>query len=282
MKHFESSFRGVNGYELYYQSWSSAAATAPTSCVIIVHGFGEHSGRYMNLVNELVQHDTKVFAYDQRGHGRSPGQRGHIDSHTELRGDLKAFVDLVKRTNLHCTTFLYGHSMGALVVLDQLLTIKPDVQGTIVSGTPLLPIGVGKPYQLPLARIVSKVLPRYSAKVDLDNSAISRDPAVVADKLIDPYVHDVMTANFAVEQAHTIDRIKRDAGKLNRAMLLVHGEADRLSSAKGTIWLYKAIEALDKQIIIYQGGYHEPHNDIIRDQVVEDMRLWISNHMPTT
>ena len=112
----EGTFTGVNQLNLYYQSWNPKQKVK--GVVIIVHGLGGHSSKYSNLVNHLVDRDFAIYAFDQRGHGRSPGQRGYINSWAELRADLDIFLKLVRRETEDCPRFLLGHSLGAAVVLE--------------------------------------------------------------------------------------------------------------------------------------------------------------------
>src|SRR5512137_1417329 len=116
MQHIEGSFRGVGGLELYRRCWQPESE--PRAAVVLVHGVGEHSGRYMNVVGPLVEDGYAVYSYDQRGHGVSPGPRVHIDRWTEYREDLTTYVSDVAEQVGDVPVVLYGHSMGSLVVLD--------------------------------------------------------------------------------------------------------------------------------------------------------------------
>jgi alpha-beta hydrolase superfamily lysophospholipase len=156
MRHEEGRFAGVGGLQLYWRGWLPDAASldpAPQAVLALVHGVGEHSGRYRNLVGPLVEGGYPVYGYDQRGHGRSPGPRGHIERWADYRGDLRAFLGLVVQHAPGRPLVLYGHSMGSLVVLDYLLQRPVGLAGAIVSGVALQPTGVGKPYQLATARV---------------------------------------------------------------------------------------------------------------------------------
>ena len=112
----EGTFTGANQLNLYYQSWNPKQKVK--GVVVIVHGLGGHSSKYNNIVHHLVDRDFAIYAFDQRGHGRSPGQRGYINSWAELRADLATFLQLVKSETKDCPRFLLGHSLGAAVVLD--------------------------------------------------------------------------------------------------------------------------------------------------------------------
>ena len=123
MQHTETTVQTSGGLELYVQRWQ---ADVPTRAVIaIVHGIGEHSGRYMNLVNHLVPRGNVLCGVDLRGHGRSPGPRGHIDRWEDYREDLRSLLQWILTWESAQPRFVLGHSMGALVVLDFVLR-HPD------------------------------------------------------------------------------------------------------------------------------------------------------------
>ncbi len=186
MKHSEGAFRGAGSLELYYQCWQPEGK--PRAILVIVHGVGEHSGRYMNLANHLTTCSYAVYGFDQRGFGRSPGQQGHINSWVEYREDLKAFLQKIREQQPDCIIFLFGHSLGALVALDYILHYPEGLRGAIVSGAPIEPAGVAKPYLVALAHFLSRVCPRFSLPLGLDVSALSRDAAVVKAYTTDPLV----------------------------------------------------------------------------------------------
>ena len=116
MNHHESTFGGSGGLDLYYQSW--LPQTESNAIVAIVHGFGEHSGRYQNIVQHLVPLGYGIYGFDNRGHGRSPGRRGHIDSWREYHDDVAAFLTFIRKSGPSKPLFLLGHSMGTLIVLE--------------------------------------------------------------------------------------------------------------------------------------------------------------------
>ena len=126
-KHQQGSFIGVGGIELYYQCGHSS--TSPKAIVVIIHGLGAHSGLLGNFFNYLVPQNYAIYAFDLRGHGRSPGQKGYINSWNEYRGDLDAFLTLIKQQNSGCSCFLLGNSLGGIVALDYALRFPTAIKG---------------------------------------------------------------------------------------------------------------------------------------------------------
>ena len=277
MKHEESSFQGTHGLEFYYQYWQPDAE--PRAIIAVIHGVGEHSGRYMNVVNPLTAHGYGVYAYDHRGHGRSPGQRVHINHWSEYREDLKAFLDVVAKQEPGRPIFIFGHSMGALIALEYLSHRPQGLKGAIISGAPIAPAGVAKPYLVAVARTLSGVWPRFSVNLGLDITAISRDPDVVKAIAADPLVSRTATVRWGTESLNTLAWVKAHAPEINLPILLIHGEADRLNLAQGTRALFDAMTHADRTLRIYPGGYHELHNDIGHEQVMADIRQWLDQHL---
>jgi alpha-beta hydrolase superfamily lysophospholipase len=275
MQHTDGRFSGAGGLELYYRHWRPDSD--PRAVVALVHGVGEHSGRYANVVGPLVEDGYAVYGYDQRGHGASPGPRVHIERWPEYRDDLGAFLHMAAGQVPDRPLVVYGHSMGALVVLDYLLQDPQGLAGAIVSGAPLEPAGVGSPSLVAVARVLSGVRPRYSVELGLDVAALSRDPEVVDAYRADPLVTSRATVRWGTESLAAVRRVKEGMAGIDVPLLVLHGEADRLNLAAGARALFEAVAYPDKTLRIYPGVYHEPHNDVGHEQVVADVKEWLAH-----
>jgi alpha-beta hydrolase superfamily lysophospholipase len=273
MQHDEGHFNGLGGIELYYQRW--LPETDPRAVVALVHGVGEHSGRYENVVGPLTAEGYAVYGYDQRGHGHSPGPRVHIDRWADYREDLRAFLGMIAEEMPGVPLVVYGHSMGALVVLDYLLHSPSVLAGAIVSGSPIEPAGVVKPALVAFARTLSGVLPKLSVNLGLDVDALSRDPDVLAAYVADPLVTSRATVRWGTESLNTVGQVKDQMAQIGVPLLVLHGERDRLNTAQGARLLFETVRSADKTLRVYPGGYHEPHNDIDHEQVVADIGEWL-------
>src|SRR5665647_531066 len=259
IEHREATVHGAPDVDLFVQSWQPAGAIR--GAVAIVHGIGEHSGRYSYLVERLAERGFAVAALDNRGHGRSGGTPGHIDSWSEYREDVRAFLRYVSAQFMGMPLFLYGHSLGALIVTDYVLFHPDGLDGLIVSGNPLHPTGSAKPVLVMLARILSRYKPKISFQLGLDDDALSRDPEVVKAYREDPLVHRSVTARWGTETLAAIDRVRARASEIRLPLLILHGGADRINSPEGSRELFNLVSSADKQLRVYPGGYHEPHND---------------------
>ncbi|MEJ7758533.1 MAG: lysophospholipase [Gemmatimonadaceae bacterium] len=277
MKHENQEFSGGGGLRLQAQSWEPPKS--PRAAIALVHGIGEHSGRYADLASHLVHHGFAVLGFDHRGHGRSPGRRGHIDTWLDYREDLRAFVRHCTQVAPGSPLFLYGHSMGALIALDYAIAHPEGLAGLIVSGVPLQPTGVAKAHLVAIARILSRIVPAFSISLGLDEKGISRDPAVIEAYRRDPLVHPLVSMRWGTEILATIDRVRSLAGTIALPLLVVHGGADPINSPDGSRELLDAASSTDKSLHLYPGGLHEPHNDLDRSLVFQDVEQWLTHRV---
>ncbi|MBE9075737.1 alpha/beta hydrolase [Romeria aff. gracilis LEGE 07310] len=278
----EGTFTGANGLSLYYQAW--CPARTPLGILALVHGLGEHSSRYAAIAADFTQAGYAVCAFDNQGHGQSEGQRGHIDSWQDYQENLRAFLQLVRQRQPQAPLFLMGHSLGGLIVLDYVLRYPdaPEVsqlRGLVVSAPPIRPVGVAKPYRVAIARLLSGIFPRFSLKVGIDTSGLTRDPEVNREAAADPLVHPYATLRWGSETLKTIAWVKRHIAELGLPMLLIHGEADPIICPQGSREIFQQIQLSDKCLRLYPGAYHEPHNDLDAQQVIHDLLAWLDQHL---
>ncbi len=265
----------TGGLELFYRAWRPAEATRAS--VVITHGLGEHGGRYGRLVDALLARGLAACAMDHRGFSRSPGRRGDVDSWAEYRTDLGRFLALARQADPGVPLFLYGHSMGALIALDYALAAPGDersLRGLILSGVPLEPVGVAKPWLVLLAKALSRILPRTALRPGVDAGALSRDPEVVRAYEEDPLVHGRATARWGVEALAAIERTKGRLPELKLPLLVIHGGDDPLNSPEGSRLIADQAGSADATLRIYGGVLHEPHNDLDWEAAVRDVADW--------
>lgn len=277
MKHEESKFTGYDGQQLYYQVWrpDGASGDAPSQAtLIVVHGLGEHGGRYMNLVNEIVPSGVTVYAFDHRGHGRSAEKMvAHIDSFDEYRGDVRAFVQMVS-AEIKTPLFLMGHSMGGLIVTNYVLHYPDGLRGAIISAPPVGEVDVS-PVLRGVGKVMSVLKPDFAIDNGLDARGISRDPAVVAAYENDPLVHGKVSARWSTEFFGAINWTRDHAADFKLPVLMIHGDADSFVPIAGSREFFAHIPQEDKTYITYEGGYHESLNDLHHAQAAADIEKWI-------
>ncbi len=277
MDHTEGTFNGFEGLELYYQRWRPEGEAK--AVLAVVHGFGEHSARYGNVVDCFAPKGYAVYAFDHRGHGRSPGPRGYINDFAELRGDVKAFLEFVHEQEPERPVFLLGHSMGGLVALEYVLHHPEGLVGVVASGPMLAQAGVS-PFLVLASKVLSRVLPRFALATGLDTAALSRDVAVVDAYVNDPLVHGLGTPRLATELTKAFEWTQAHAADLSIPCLIVHGSADRLISPEGSRVFYEHVTFADKERRVYEGHYHEVFNDVGKEQVLADVEAWVEQRLP--
>lgn len=248
--------------------------------LIIVHGVTEHTGRYANIVSPLIAAQLGVCGFDLRGHGKSLGRRGHVDSWKDYIADLELFVRTIRASFPGVPIFLFGHSLGSLIVLAYVIEQPSAAKGVILCGAAIDPVGVARPLIVALARTFSVIWPTFPVSLKTKaRGALSRDPQVEADFLADPLRLGQVTARWGTEALALVASVKRRANLVKLPLLVIHGGADPLNSVTGARDFFNQVRFPDKQMIVYEGSYHEPHNDLEHERVVSDLRLWIEGHM---
>lgn len=276
MQHTENTFTGHDGIELYYQSWRPD--TDLKAVLIIVHGLGEHGGRYMNLVNPLVPQGYAIYAFDNRGHGRSPGQRGFVNSFDELRQDVVVFQGKVKEWEGERPLFIMGHSLGGLITLYTILHDSTGYTGTVLSA-PALDAGGVSAVLMAASKILSRIKPNLSVPTGLDATGISRDSEVIKTYQNDPLVHGAGTPRLATESAHAMTWCHENPTNLQIPVIMIHGTDDRLTSPIASREFFDKLTVEDKTYIDYEGGYHESLNDLHHEQAAADILAWLEKHL---
>ena len=279
LKHEEWAFPGKGGAALYAQSWSPAN---PRAHMIAVHGLGEHSGRYLNVVNYFCPRGFAVHGYDHRGFGKSPGTRAYTDSFEDFLDDLDAFLGQVRARTSPMPIAVVGHSMGGLIVLRWAATRNPAV-ATVVSSGAALEVSVPVPRAKLLgARVLSRIAPRLSMANEVDPAALSHDPAVVQAYVNDPLVIRKITARLAHEIIRSMGETLAQASGVRVPLLMLHGESDPLVSASGSRKFHDAVPGTRKSLRIYPGFYHEIFNELGKETVFKDMEQWLVDVIPQT
>jgi alpha-beta hydrolase superfamily lysophospholipase len=275
MDHQEGFFEGIR--RIYYQCWLPDGA--PRAVLVVVHGYGEHSGRYMNVVNCLVPDGYAVYALDHVGHGRSEGTRVYVDRFTDYTVTLQTFVDMVRGWQPTLPLFLFGHSMGSLITTRFLLDRPSGIAGVVLSGTATEVTDSVSPVTILLGKVLAVLAPKTGV-VAIEADAICRDPAVVEAYVQDPLVYTgKMTARLAAEYLKTQQRVTAEASTIAEPILLVHGADDKLTPLSGARSLYEALGSTDKTLKVYDGLYHEVCNEPECDEVLGDIEAWLEAHL---
>jgi len=271
LKYTEFEFRTNDGAVLYAREWQPKSNQL-RGIIFLVHGLGEHSGRYSNVALKMTQAGYVLLIFDLRGHGNSPGRRGHIPCYDMLLDDIECFRSESIKRFPDLPTFLYGHSLGGNLVLNYVLRRRPKFTGVIVT-SPWLKLAIEPPALLrAFVRFLSILWPTLSLSNGLKLNALSRDPSVINAYKADPLVHN----KIAVRLFAVMDRAGRwameNAIQFNLPLLLMHGGDDRITSSEAT---KKFASSVHCTLIIWQGLFHELHNEPEKEEILAYTINWL-------
>lgn len=277
VKRQEGSFRGIRDHKIYYQCW--LPDVAPRAVLIIVHGIGEHGGRYMNVVNYLVPRGYALYALDHIGHGKSDGRREYVERFEDYIDTVKMFFDRVRNWQPDKPIFMLAHSLGALIGTVYLLDHQAGLAGAIISGPAVKVPDNISPVTVALGKVVSALVPKFGL-VQLSADGVSRDPKVVQAYVDDPLVYTgKTTARLGAEMLKAMRRVSAEGERITLPILILQGSEDKLVDPKGARMLYDGVGSTDKTLKIYEGLYHEVHNEPEHEQVLGDVSAWLEAHV---
>jgi len=273
MIHKEGQFAGQGGLRLYWQAWLPDGDVR--AVLLVAHGYGEHGGRYGNLVEHFVPAGYAIYALDHRGHGRSEGLRGHVDRFAEYVADLHALRVRIEAEQRGKPLFLLGHSMGGLIAVRYLVSHASGLAGAILS-SPAFGIH-NEPSRLLewIARLLSRLAPRTSFQGNVEPQNLSRDQTVGLAYAADPLVHSRASARFFTEFRWAMRNALERAGEIHLPLLILQAGEDRLVRAPATEAFAAAVGSESKQLIVYPGLYHEIFNETEKERVFADLDRWL-------
>ncbi|MEJ5224400.1 MAG: lysophospholipase [Anaerolineales bacterium] len=275
MLHTEGTFNGPRGLRMYYQVWRPD--TEPRGVILIVHGLGEHSGRYRNFVQAAAPRGYAIYALDHIGHGKSEGTRAFVERFSDFTAPLTQFYDLVRAEQPNKPLFILGHSLGGLITSYYLLDHQDKFTGAVISAPAVKIADNITPTLIFVNNLVSAVLPKMGL-LALDPTGISRDPDEVAVYVNDPLnYHDKVPSRTGAEMLAAMQRVTAEAGSIRLPMLLIQGSADKLVDPGGAPMLYEKAASSDKTLKVYEGYYHELFNEPLpdRQKVLDDVLTWL-------
>jgi acylglycerol lipase len=273
MTHFAGTFIGTQGYTLYEQTWLPTESAR--GHVVLVHGYGDHSGRYARMAFHFIEKGLALYTFDLRGHGRSPGRRAFIPSFDTYADDLALFLKHVAPRIQNGPVFLLGHSMGGAIAAYYCLKHRPHLTGLLLS-SPAIIFGENVPaFIRTLSGVISRIAPSLPT-VKLNLNDLSRDPAVVEAARKDPlYYRGRMPSRTGSEMLRVAAYVRDHASELRLPLLLLHGTADRITSPSGSRYLHEHAGASDKTLRLFDGFYHETFNDPGGASVLNVMSQWM-------
>jgi alpha-beta hydrolase superfamily lysophospholipase len=277
MHHSTDSFQTIDGLRIHTESW--LPVSVPKAGVLIVHGIGEHLGRYQHVATFLVESGYAVYGLDHRTHGRSEGEpRVYVDDFDVPVNDLKQYFDLIRSTAPDTRIFLYGHSMGAIIGTEFVVRYQEVLSGFISSGSPLTFDATVPAIMTIIGKVLDRLVPTMPL-VNLGLEYISSNPEVVAAYMSDPLVHTGRLRVRTAVLANQVSAPLRDRlPELHLPLLILHGGGDKMVPVSGSELLYDKASSTDKTLKIYPELYHEIHNEPQQKTVLSDIVNWLDQH----
>lgn len=275
----------TDGTDLLVRHWPADEAEAggawagpAWASVLIVHGLGEHSGRYEHVGDQMASAGLDVWSYDHRGNGGSGGRRGHVDRWSQLHDDLEERLVAMRAGAGGRPCVLYGHSMGGLVVAGYLTLpdrVLPDLAVLTAPGLDSTLPG----WKKSLARVLSGVTPTLAVPNAIDPSTLSRDPAVGLKVAADPACATSSTVRFGAEALAEQQRVARECTRIRIPLLVLHGLDDGLVPARAS----EVLAALpDVERRTYPGLRHELHNEPEGPEIIDEVIAWLRERARVT
>lgn len=245
--------------------------------IIFIHGLGEHLGRIERWAQSFSPYNYTFCIMDLPGHGRSFGQRGYIRKISDFYDLIDLFIEQVKSDFPDKPIILYGHSMGGNIAANYVLKRNPSIKALILS-SPWIELSI-KPniIQFYLGKLMYKIYPKYHDHTRLNPNFISRIPEEVALYKNDPLVHGRITPALFFPLFFKGKKLLFNASKIKIPTLIFHGTADQLTSPDASKKF--ASNHSNIEFKSYEGGYHELHHDLCRNELLENILDWMSVHV---
>ncbi|KAH8556054.1 Alpha/Beta hydrolase protein [Umbelopsis sp. PMI_123] len=282
----ESWYTTSDNNELFTRTWKAVGDIKAK--LVLVHGFGEHSGRYDELLKHFASHGIESYSWDQRGFGetaKKSNDQGNAQGWDTVLGDVDDAV--LRHQQDGIPLFLMGHSMGGGIILSYLTQGNryegaAKLTGSIASA-PLVQVTNPPPAPVffALRYVASVIVPNLHYGVGLDPSGISRDPVEVEDYKADPLVKDTATLATLKDMLANGELLLKTSAKITTPVLVTHGTVDHINKFAATKEMYEHISSSDKNLLAFEGCYHELHHEVadVKEKVTKDYIDWIEAHL---
>lgn len=266
----ESTIEGGAG-QLLFRSWKPRGAARGS--LLIVPGFNSHSGYYRWAAERFAELGLAVYAVDLRGRGRSDGERFFVDSFDSYVDDVARVARVVREREGNLPLYLLGHSAGGVVACLYALDHGAELAGLICES---FAFKVPAPdVALSILKGLSHVAP-HAHVLKLKNADFSRDPEVVAAMNADPLIaNESQPLQTVAAMVHADARLERELAEIALPVLILHGTADKATRPSGSQTFHDTSKSADKTLIMYDGYYHDPLNDVGKAKVLEDIQQWL-------
>jgi alpha-beta hydrolase superfamily lysophospholipase len=276
-EHREGFLHARDGLRLYWQRYKPRS---PRATVVVLHGGGDHSGRYPALVSALVRNGFEAALVDLRGHGQSDGRRWHIDAFGDYVADFEVFQEHLRAEQTGRPRFVVGHSQGALVAALWGLGREREVAGFVLS-SPYFGLALRPPLiKVLAARVVGRVVPWLPVATGIDFADLTSDEELQGWTARDHLYGRTTTPRWFVESKRAQEEILRRAGEFRAPLRVLAAGADRIADLGATRRFVEEAGSADKRLTVYEGLRHELFNERERARPIGDAIAWLSEHAP--
>ncbi|MGI9626867.1 MAG: lysophospholipase [Longimicrobiales bacterium] len=249
-----------------------SSASDPTGTVLIVHGWGEHQGRYKELSDRLVGLGFSVWSYDLRGHGASGGPKGHTPQFSTLADDLTLVTEHARAIDgPQLPWFLLGHSLGGLIVLRALQTRRCNPAAACLSAPWLRTARHIPAWKRGMARVLNRVAPSWPVPNRLDPTVLTKDPVKIAEHQADPLIHGMMTSRMFFEVERAQEEALGAPGPLGCPVLVLIPGDDPVVDAATTAHFVHRPPGGEVRALELPESRHEPFNEVDREDRFDEV-----------
>ena len=271
----EETFAGKGGIEIFFRAWRPEGS--PRAVVVICHGVNSHSGQYWWAAEQLVNSGFAVYALDLRGRGNSGGERFYVENVGDYASDVAGIIKIAKSRDANLPAFLLGHSAGGVVSCVYALENQKELAGFICESFAFQVPAPG--FALAAIKGLSHIAPRLPV-LRLKNEDFTRDPKALEAMNSDPLIaHEIQPAATVVALVRADERLRKEFPLILLPVLIMHGTDDHATVCEGSQFFYDTVGSDDKTLKLYEGHFHDLLNDIGKEEVMADIKVWLNKHV---
>ena len=275
-KYTETKWQAFDGTPMHAVRWQPDSE--PKMVICLIHGLGEHSGRYANMAEYYVNHGIEVVSFDLRGHGQSDGQRGHSDDFQQMMRDIDRFLYKASTIDVDKPHFIYGHSLGGTLAIKYTLSHPGEFKGVILSAPMFKPAFDPPKWKVILGRYLQLIWPTLSLSNEIDTNVLTRDKKLLDSHKDDPLSHDRISARFGTQLLEEGERLLEEASTVDFPILIMHGNADELTCHKASA-VFAECAGQQCTLKLWEDFYHELHHEPKKEDVFDYCIDWMKRKL---
>jgi len=273
----EGFFNAADGTRLFFRS---VEPQTPKLHLVFIHGYSDHSGRYLHVFEALAKEGIATHAFDYRGHGRAEGRRGHCARFTDFLGDLATQISRVRsRIGQDTPLFLVAHSHGGLIALRWLIEQPQGILGAVIT-CPFMALGFDPPaIKVLAAKVIGQLIPTLPFGNELVAENLTHDEAFQQETREDPLYGHTTTPRWFTQVQAVQGEVQRRASEIVTPILMMQAGGDVIVSPAASKKVFDALSVPDKSWKEYPGMHHELLRETVRDEVMAETSSWLHAHL---